>query len=388
MSGRLHRLTYAEVDLSKLERNFHALQALLPPGGFCCPMVKANAYGHGDIEVATHLELAGAKHLGVGLVEEGVRLREAGVKLPLLMYGIFEEFSTEAILESKLTPVISQWAGLEILDRRVKSGPMQIHLKFNTGMNRLGFDVEQAPKLREWLGGRKKFVLEGIATHLLRGEDAGSSDGDSEAQLSRFQTALDAFRGIQIYAHALNSSAAITLHARRGTVDFGMRPGIALYGITPPSGDIPKVTFEPALSFRSHVVMTHRLKVGEMVSYNGIWKAQRPSLVGVVPVGYADGFQRSFSNNGEVLCRGRRAPVAGTVCMDYFMIDLTDVEAATGEIGCGEEIVLIGEQQGAVIGADELARRASTIPYEIFTRISERVPRHYARWSDSGVRDE
>ncbi|MCM2282414.1 MAG: alanine racemase [Bdellovibrionaceae bacterium] len=388
MNPRLHRRTYVEVDLARLERNFHTLRKLLPPNAFCCPMVKANAYGHGDVEVATQLELAGVKHLGVGLVEEGVRLREAGVRVPLLLFGIFEEFSVDTILENKLTPVISHWSELEILADHVPFGSrFALHLKFNTGMNRLGFDVSEALQLRDWLDTHQQFSLEGVATHLLRGEDAGEPDSDSGAQLEQFARALGAFQGLRFHAHALNSSAAVQLHARDGRLSYGMRPGLALYGVMPSTRATPKIQLEPCLSFRSHVVMTHRLNVGEAVSYNAIWKASRPSLIGVIPAGYADGFQRQFSNSGEVLCRGRRAPVVGTVCMDYFMVDLTDVEAASGAVGPGEEVVMIGDSHGenqgigleAQLGADELARRVSTIPYEIFTRISERVPRHYRR---------
>ncbi len=375
----MHRQTYAEVDLLKLERNFRALRGLSPAGGFCCPMVKANAYGHGDVEVAARLELSGARHIGVGLVEEGVRLREAGVKAPLLLFGAFEGPSLEAVLANALTPVIGDWDGLALLEKSASGDAFKLHLKFNTGMNRLGFGVDQAPRLRAWLDARPRFRLEGVATHLLRGEDAGFDDGDSRGQLERFEEALAAFRGLEFFPHALNSSAAVAMHAREGRLRYGMRPGLALYGITPASREAPKLGFEPVLSFRSRVVATRRLRPGEKVSYDGLWTAKRPSLVGVVPVGYADGFQRLFSNTGEVLCRGRRARVAGAVCMDYFMVDLTDVEAATGEVGNGEEIALIGEQSGAEIGAVELARWASTIPYEVLTRLSERVPRHYVR---------
>jgi alanine racemase len=252
-------------------------------------------------------------------------------------------------------------------------------------MNRLGFADDQAARLREWLDSHPFFELEGICTHLFRGDDIGVAGGDTAAQLNRFTKILRVFAGLTFHVHVLNSSAGVGLDASGTKLDMslniplGLRPGIALYGIMPPSRHPPKIELEPVLSFRSHLVMLHRLQTGEAVSYNGIWKAKRESLIGVVPVGYADGFQRVFSNNAEVLCRGQRTPVVGTVCMDYFMIDLTDVETLTGPIEAGEEIVLIGEQQGQSIGADELAQRAATIPYEIFTRISERVPRHYIR---------
>lgn len=375
-----HRRTYAEVDLAKLDRNFKALRGILRVGAFICPMVKANAYGHGDIEVATSLEHAGATRLGVALVEEGIRLRTAGIKTSLLVFGIFEDDSVDAILENRLTPVVSHWDQLKLLADRVRQhGRVPLHIKFNTGMNRLGFNVDEAPKLRSWLDAHPQFSLEGVATHLLRGEDVGQASGDTEKQLHAFSRALAAFQGLSFQAHALNSSAAVNLFANQRPLDFGMRPGIALYGITPATQEALSLRLEPCLSFRSHIAMTHRLNPGESISYNAIWTAKRPSRLGVVPLGYGDGFPRVFSNNAEVLCRGRRAPVVGQVCMDYFMVDLTDVESATGAVEKGEEVVMIGESQGAVIGADELARWASTISYEILTRISERVPRRYMR---------
>ncbi len=402
----LHRRTYAEIDLGRLETNFKALRSLAPQGAWICPMVKANAYGHGDVEVARTLSSCGASALGVGLVEEGLRLRQAGISSPLLLFGLFEEASVEAVLEHHLTPVISDWEQLEVIERHAE-GPVRVHLKFNTGMNRLGFAISEAQRLRAWLDSHRKVRLEGVGTHFVRGDDIDQASGFSNTQLRLFEQALLAFNGLTFQAHALNSSACQSLYAepllssQQFARSLGLRLGLSIYGVSasghaelPLAGDnvsstkplrsqpgivTARLTLEPVLSFRSHLVMLHRVKVDDVVSYNAIWKAQRPSLIGVVPVGYADGYQRQFSNNAFVLCRGHRAPVAGAVCMDYFMIDLTDVVAATGEIFPGEEVILLGEQQGESVRAEELAARAGTITYEIFTRISDRVPRHFVR---------
>lgn len=386
-----HRRTYAGINLRRLERNFRLLRDLLPTGSFVCPMVKANAYGHGDVEVARTLAAAGVGWLGVCLLEEGIRLRDAGVQTPILVFGIFEDFSAGLVLEYGLTPVISDWHELESLDLVARKA-LAIHLKFNTGMSRLGFSVEDAPALRNWLDLHPKFRLEGIATHLLHGEDAGIPGGESEAQLVRLQQALRPFQGLNFYTHVLNSSAAVTMQARvradaqlaKGSSwPLGMRPGIALYGSRPSSHETYALDLQPVMSLHSQICLTRRLRAGEKVSYNAIWKAERDTLLGVVPIGYADGFVRGHSNNADVLCRGRRAPVVGTVCMDYIMVDLTDVARVSnengseksGEIQPGEEIVLLGEQAGEKIEAEELARRTNTITYEVFTRISARVPR-------------
>lgn len=391
-----HRRSYAEVDTRRIKANFQAMKSLLPEGTFICPMVKANAYGHGDVEVSRALRSAGATHLGVGLIEEGIGLRLSGDVGALLMFGIFEEKSADSILEFDLTPVISEWHQLKSLkDALAKQRPgparkdqLKVHFKFNTGMNRLGFDVSEAPKLRGWLDENKPFVLEGICTHLLRGDDAGSPGGESESQLAAFAEALSAFRDLPVRPHALNSSGTANLWKRAlehknlgagGAWPLGSRPGIAVYGVQPSNDEHVTLPVEPVLSLKSHLVMFHRLKVGERVSYNAIWRAKRDSLIGVVPLGYGDGYFRALSNKSSVLCRGMRAPVAGTICMDYFMVDLTDVERATGAVSVGEPVVLIGEQGGEKILAQELADLIGTIPYEILTNITERVPRVYLK---------
>ncbi len=379
----MHRRTYARVGLGNLAKNFHALRGLLPNGTFVCPMVKANAYGHGDVEVARRLEKEGVEHLGVALVEEGIKLREAGIKAPILVFSLFEAFSIPVMIKHNLTAVASQWAQLEALKTAVKT-PTDVHVKFNTGMSRLGFNVDDASQIKKWFEANPNLKLKGVSTHLLRGDDAGVPGGDSESQLIRLEHVVNSFSGMNVIVHALNSSGAVNFHARiknskelgRGQQwPMGARFGIALYGGIPSSLEASDLKLEPVMSFRSHIALTHRISIGDKVSYNAIWKAARPSVIGVVPVGYADGFPRVYSNNAEVLCRGKRVPVVGTVCMDYFMVDLTDI--ANGDELVGEEVVLFGSQGSDTISAEELAKRATTISYEVFTRISERVPRQY-----------
>jgi alanine racemase len=395
-----HRQTYAEIDLGRLQSNFRTFRELLPEGTFICPMVKANAYGHGDVECARALRAVGARHLGVGLIEEGISLRLSGDLGSLLFFGVFQDESADAILEFDLTPVISSWHQLHALKasaQRRQVGQVKIHLKFNTGMNRLGFPVGEAEKLRKWIDENEMFRLDGLCTHLLRGADAGAPSGESESQLSVFAEAVRAFDGLDpalhgMQLHVLNSSATLNMWKRVSDKKnltpgarwpIGARPGIGIYGVQPGQDEKFDTPLLPVMTFKSRLSMVHRLGTGERLSYNATWKATRPSVVGVVPAGYADGVMRVLSNKSKVLCRGHRAPIAGTVCMDYFMVDLTDVEAATksavGEIGPGEEIVLFGEQSGEKVTAQELADLAGTIPYEILTRISERVTRIYLK---------
>jgi alanine racemase len=385
-----YRPSFAEVDLTKLIHNFRLLQSLIQPGSFFCPMIKANAYGHGDIEVGRTLRNEGASHLGVALIEEAIGLRQSGDREPILIFSAFEdEASAQAIHEFKLTTVAGSWGQLEALRRTARSGasqPTPIHLEFNTGMNRLGFAVAEAPKLRQWFEKELNFQIEGVCTHLLHGEDASSASGFSGAQIEQFQLALKSFHDLPVAAHILNSSGAAAFSQRHEAKKFGFRPGIALYGSQPSSEPELALSLKAALSLKSKLVSILAVPTGKSVSYDATWVAKRDSVIGIVPFGYADGFSRRLSNRGAVLCAGMRVPVVGTVCMDFFMIDLTDLAAARSgpsDLAVGTEIVLIGEQAGsqgkAVIRAEDIAELCATISYEIFTSIGQRVPRIYIR---------
>lgn len=385
-----HRQTWAEVDLEKLKYNFSRLKGLLPAGQFFCPMIKADAYGHGDVAVAKALRPQGATHLGVSLIEEGLKIRASGDQGGLLTFGVFDGIdSAQAVVDANLTPVVSEWQQLQALSEVLKKSPrrFKIHLKFNTGMNRLGFFAREAPKLRDWCDQNPSIEIEGIATHLLRGDDAGVPGGESESQFALFSEALAAFKGLKVAAHALNSSAEANLskrvenHSPLGSGvqwPIGARPGIALYGIAPTNDENVDLQLKPVLKLVSHLVEVRPMKQGERVSYGATWRAGRDSVIGVIPAGYADGIFRALSNKGSVLCRGVRAPITGIVCMDFFMVDLTEVEKLSGRpMKSGEEVILIGDQGSSSITASEIADAAGTIPYEVLTRLSNRVPRVY-----------
>lgn len=380
MSGGF-RPTVAEIDRTALKENAVLLRQSIGASAFFCPMIKANAYGHGAIEVARALRSSSVSFLGVALIEEGVELRESGDQGRILVFGLFSDrASVEELLRSGLTPVISDWSQLEALDSFVSEPTrVRIHLKFNTGMNRLGFPVTDAEKLRDWLTEHPTLELEGVCTHLLSGDDAAIDTGHSRAQLHALDTALKPFAKKRFYVHALNSGAMAALSGggAGGGSNIGGRPGIALYGAQPSQNPAIRLAVRPVMSLRSRLAVVSKVKRGARVSYSATWTAERDSLIGVVPAGYADGVPRLLSNKGSILCRGRRAPIAGTVCMDYFMIDLTDIPRERGDIGIDEQVTLIGEQDGERITAEEIAAASGTISYEVFTGIGGRVPRRY-----------
>lgn len=331
-------------------------------------MVKANAYGHGAVEVAKALSSDGIEFVGVSLVEEGVQLRSAGSKLRILVFGAFDDLdSARAMSEHSLTPVISSRAQLNALEQTLADRKLNIHLKFDTGMNRLGFAIDQAASIRSHLAKFTNWNIEGICTHLLKGDDAKLAGGYSWKQLENFKLVLKSFEGLNFYSHALNSSGMVSLAS--SSAMLGGRPGIALYG--------GHDGFESVMTLKSQIVTTREVLAGGLVSYNASWVAKRKSIIGIVPVGYADGITRNLTNKFSVLVREQRVPVVGTVCMDYVMLDLTDLKEQMESLGEGEEVVFFGSQGRAEIRALEWAQILDTISYEIFTRISSRVPRNY-----------
>jgi alanine racemase len=332
-------------------------------------MVKANGYGHGDVLVARIAEKSGtASALGVALYEEGVELRKAGLAKPILVFAPVSAAAVAALKEFRLTPVASRFDDLEAL----KHESLALHLKFNTGMNRLGFDQSDLAALKDWLKKHPNLKVEGVCTHLSHGEEAHDPAGFTERQLARFHELSEGFPGVR---HAHKSASLVALHENSKSIGarVGSRPGISIYGL-PQDGNKTGKGLKPALKWFTELIRFHNIEKGEAVGYGARWIAPRASVIGIVPVGYGDGYPRALSNKGEMLYRGRRVPVVGSVCMDYTLVDLT--AAAGKEVPrAGEEIVILGKQGEAEITAGELADKAGTIAYEIVTAISRRVPR-------------
>jgi alanine racemase len=360
-----YRPTWADIDLGAIRHN---AQVLKPDGVELMAVVKANGYGHGDVEVARAAVGAGATWLGVALVEEGLKLRGAGLEAPILVLSEFPPGSEGVALAHRLTPTLYSETGLERLVSAAR-GPVPVHVKVDTGMHRVGiWPPEDAPAFAVRVE-RAGFELEGLFTHLARSEEDEVTTKD---QLARFLEAVDAVRAAgpsPRLLHAANTGA--TIRHPESHLDV-VRPGIGLYGIQPAPGVGGHLGLRPALRWRSEVAFVKRLGAGEATSYGHRYRLERDAWVATVPVGYADGYPRQLTSLGDVLIRGRRCRVAGTVTMDQLVVDCGDVEAERGE-----EVVLIGSQGEETIGADELGRRFGTIGYEIVSRIGERVPRRY-----------
>ena len=370
----MYRPSYVSINLQKLRSNFRFLQSLKPGSGFHCPMIKANAYGHGDLEVAKALESEGCQFFGVSSVEEGLRLREEGIAARVLAFGFYGSDGIQELLRRSITPVVSNLQQLDLLAQMAKT-PTPIHLKFDTGMHRLGFKYTECGSIQKFLARNNNLVVEALCTHFHSGDNIHDPSQSSAKQLKEFQSAREAFPDVQIL-HAYNSPALSSLFDHDMELQYGIRPGLLVYGIAADTGGKINALISPVMELKSKIVSVQQVKSGQVVSYGGTWQAQRDSLVGIVPLGYADGVCRSLSNKGHFLVYEQRVPILGKVCMDYTMVDLTDLNLTTTQV-LGQEVVLFGKQGREEISIHEVSANAGRVHYEIVTGISERVPRVY-----------
>ncbi|HLZ36140.1 MAG TPA: alanine racemase [Nitrospira sp.] len=371
-TANLHT-TYASVNLAALSHNLSRIQDRLTAGSGVMAVVKANAYGHGAVEISRALVQQGISRLAVASVKEGMALREAGITADILvLVDLFDEHIPD-LLAHRLTPVITAPRLLPTLAKAAEERNLSfpIHIKIDTGMGRLGFSPNDVATLFDGLSAWKSLRVEGFMTHLA--DSDGDDPGHAEQQLKIFQRLLDQLRerGANIpIVHAANSAACIRFPQSHFSL---VRPGIMLYGYHTLPDNVPCPVLKPVLSLRTTVMQLRTIETGESVSYNRTFVAKRKTRIAVLPVGYADGYSRRLSNNGFVLINGKRAPIAGLVCMDMTMVDVTDI----APVEAGDEATLIGRQGGDAIWADDIAEWTGTIPYEVLCAIGPRVPRLY-----------
>ncbi len=382
----MFRRTYADINLDSLIQNWFEIKKVAGDDRFICPMVKANAYGHGDVQVALALEKVGAETLGVCLIEEGLLLRSSGIQAEILVFRGFDKVGAEKILEYQMTPVVSTWEQLAALEA-VADQSVKVHLKFNTGMNRIGFDADQTEKLSDYFKKSKKLKLKAVLTHFAQGEDAFREDGFSFQQTVHFQKIIDYFKDHDIYSHLLNSGGIASLAKIKKEsqknhyllqTQWGFRPGLMLYGYQPHS-NFSEVKLKPVMTLKSVVNNIRQVAAGESVSYGCTWKPDRLSRIAVVPIGYADGVHRLISNKAHALFAGKLAPIVGRICMDFLMLDVTDIIQEGSQLNwIEEEVILFGfDEKNHFLSAEQIAEKAQTIVWETLTSVGERVPRHF-----------
>ncbi|MFO7318508.1 MAG: alanine racemase [Limnochordia bacterium] len=365
-----YRPTWVEVSTRAMAENAKTLVALGKRKGLdLMAVVKADGYGHGALAAARAALAGGVKALAVALPEEGAALREGGIEAPILVMGAYVPGTAEVYRRYRLTATVSGFQQLRAVAREAAAGPVQVQLKVDTGMGRLGVLPEQALALAQEARAAGGVEVTGIYSHLATADDDLQF---ARAQMEAFDAIIDALdrRGLlPPQRHILNSAGLIRLDGGRTTM---ARVGIALYGLYPAPCLKRELRLVPALTWKTRVASVKRVPAGMTVSYGRTYRTASETTLATIPVGYADGFRRGLSGRVSVLIGGRRYPVVGAICMDQAVVDVGDAPVAEGD-----EVVLIGEQDEERIEADEWAERLGTINYEIVCGISARVPRLY-----------
>jgi len=381
-------LLKAEIDLKAIAHNVKQLRRITHPKARLMAVVKANGYGHGAIEVAQCALQNGAATLGVARIEEGIRIREAGIQAPILIFGYTLPDRGVDLLEYELASCVYTVASARKLSRTAASlgKKIEVHLKVDTGMGRLGqlpkdFKADHSTAINAndieeplAIAGLDGLELEGIFTHFATADSSDKSY--AEKQLHLFINYLKRLRQAGLnppVRHAANSAALIDMPQSH----FDMvRPGIAIYGLYP-SDEVRKnrVSLKPAMALKARIIHLKKVPAGFKVSYGVTHETQKPTTIATVPVGYADGLSRLLSSRGQMLVHGQRVPIIGRVCMDLTMLDVGGIE----NVQLGDEVVIFGQQGNETLSVDEMASLLNTINYEIVSTITARVPRVYLK---------
>jgi alanine racemase len=374
-------LLWAEIDLGAIAHNVGALKARLPAETRLLAAVKANAYGHGAVEVARTALASGADCLGVARPGEGLALREAGIVAPILIFGYSPPEMAADLAAHQLEQCVYDLDSARAMADVLKESDttLAVHLKVDTGMGRLGLPcpnpeaVDRCVAMVQRLASLGTLRFQGLFSHFATADSRDK--GFAQRQFRQFKACIEALaqNGLRPpLCHMANSGAIIDLPATH--LDMA-RAGISVYGLYPSDEvQISTVDLRPALSLKARLIHVKTVPAGTPISYGCTWRASREAVIATVPIGYGDGYSRSLSNRGMMLVGGRRVPIVGRVCMDLTMVDLTDVPG----VKIGDEVVVVGRQGGAEISADDVAAWSDTINYEVVTALTGRVPRIYS----------
>jgi alanine racemase len=375
------RPTWAEVSLGALRQNFCTVVKHLGMGVTVCAVVKADAYGHGAVECSRALQAEGAKWLGVTSLDEAIPLRDAGIDSRILLMTGFWRGEENEIVRLCLTPTVWETWHIECLEAAAASAAVRhaINLKIDTGMGRLGVSLDELPVVLKALSAAPHLLLEGLSTHLASSEIMDAPSVGEQAR--RFEEARRMVRAAGFdpgFVHMANTSALIS---RRETWNNMVRPGVALYGYYLPfqragrevSGGTLRLSVKPVLTWKTRILSMRNFAANQPLGYGGTYVTKAPAHVAVLPVGYADGYNRQLSNRGRVIVRDHYAPIVGSISMDLTLVDVTGIPG----IAVGDEVILLGTSDGLSVDALEHARLANSSPYEILCNISKRVPRKY-----------
>ncbi|TDO86493.1 alanine racemase [Halanaerobium saccharolyticum] len=373
MELELKRPAWIEIDLSALKINYNFIRSKINKKTKIAAVVKANAYGHGAVRVAQKLSQLGVEYFCVGSPDEGIELRKAGITEPILVLAEVLPDQYDDIIQGDLIQTAACSETLEALNeagiRAAKT--IKVHLKIDTGMGRIGFFPEKLPEVYTSAQKLDNIQIEGVFSHLAAADEENKEF--SYLQLQKFNSALEKIKNAGFHlplVHIANSAAVIDL--KESSLDL-VRPGIMLYGLLPSAELNQEADLKPLLSFKTRVVQLRQLPAGSAVSYGSTYKTENEEKLAVLPIGYKDGYPRLLSNQGEVLIKGKRAPIRGRVCMGQTIVSVDQIE----NVEVGDEVVLIGKQGAEEISASEIARLCGTINYEIVCGLSERLEKIY-----------
>ena len=371
----MRRVAWTEINLEAIAHNVRELRRITRPEARFMAVVKANGYGHGALEVSRIALENGAEWLGVAVLQEAETLRRCGVTAPILILGYIPEEQAEAVVAADIRQTVFNYSLAQALSRAAQKvgRPARIHLKIDTGMGRIGFLVrEESIKEIRRIYNLPGIEIEGIFSHLATADARDTTY--THQQIALFQEMIERLQaeGLKIPIHHLANSAGIIDHPA-SHLDL-VRAGISIYGLYP-SEEVSreKIQLRPAMSLKAQITQVKEVPVGTSISYGRTYRTLQWTRIASLPLGYADGYPRVLSNRGEVLIRGKRAPIVGTICMDQFMVDVGHIPG----VQVGDEVVIMGTQGSQTITAEEIATHSGTINYEIVTRIGLRLPKIY-----------
>jgi alanine racemase len=379
-----HRATFAEINLKAFKHNLQNLKKITEPDTGIMAVIKADAYGHGSLPCAKAAVDSGVDYCGVGIIEEGIELRENGITEPILILGsIFPDEAADLVRHDLATILCTNHLAKALAKEAEKQKkPVSVHIKVDTGMNRLGVLPENLLSLIHTINKLPILKLEALSTHFSSADDEDTSITTQQIEL--FQKILTELKeaGVTIptLTHLANTSALLRFPESRSKM---VRPGLILYGALP-SPILNSVAheiyqkknlqiFQPVMQLKSKIILLKSIQKGQPLSYSRKYFTQKDSVIATLPIGYADGLHRNLSNNMEVLIKGKRVHQVGTICMDMILIDVTEIP----DVQMGDEVVIFGKQDEEEIQVEDLAKRSNTIPYEILCNVGKRVPRVY-----------
>ncbi|MBI3004077.1 MAG: alanine racemase [Ignavibacteriales bacterium] len=368
------RSTIAEVSLRAIAQNFSEIRKRVGKSTKVMAVVKANAYGHGDTEVGSFLEKQKADYFGVAFAEEGLRLRKSGIRKPILVFTLAAKSQLSLYTDSKLEATVASMYDVQLLGAQASKvkRTIPVHLKIETGMNRIGARRQDIKEIARVLGRERRLEVKGAFTHLATAEEKDTTF--ARQQLSEFQKTLEEVKKIGFEPEIVHCANSAAIQQFPESYYSMVRPGITLYGYYPSRTMEQTMALTPAMSIKTTVSLVKWVNAGESVSYGRRFIAQRKIRIATLPIGYADGYSRLLSNKCYALIQGQRFPVVGTICMDQLMVDV-----GNADVRVGDEAVLIGKQGEYRITAWDLAERIGTVPYEVLCSISARVPRVYVK---------